>query len=219
MKNQNKYFQKVNTRSRKAMVEFLENHFRYDTMNSWNNSTSYANKVKVSSCIPAEYQSKVYEMMEAEGFYDNLNWLLEDFDMQHDYRFQVGFNGRSGGYIVLYEGFKEEKIIFTFENTDSYNGRDYADGYGWMDIAEAKEKGLYKKKIYKTGTWSGRSIDQREDFSEWDMDSLKSRVKLVQELDRLCDDIVAQTISMAKETTVQEESYTVIKTRKVLATA
>ena len=37
---------KVDMRSRKAMTEFLENHFRYSTMNSWNGSTSYANNVK-----------------------------------------------------------------------------------------------------------------------------------------------------------------------------
>ena len=40
------YYTKVDMRSRKAMVNFLENHFRYSTMNSWNNSTSYANNVK-----------------------------------------------------------------------------------------------------------------------------------------------------------------------------
>lgn len=36
----NKFAKKVDTRSRQAMAEFLTNHFRYYTMNSWNGSTS-----------------------------------------------------------------------------------------------------------------------------------------------------------------------------------
>lgn len=40
------YEKKVNTKDRKEMIAFLKNHFRYDTMNSWNRSTSYANNVK-----------------------------------------------------------------------------------------------------------------------------------------------------------------------------
>ena len=41
------YYKDIDLRSRKAMTTFLENHFRYPTMNSWNNSTSYANNMKV----------------------------------------------------------------------------------------------------------------------------------------------------------------------------
>jgi hypothetical protein len=40
------FFQtKVDHRSRSAMVEFLKGHYRYDTMNSWNRSTAYANNI------------------------------------------------------------------------------------------------------------------------------------------------------------------------------
>lgn len=69
------FFQKVG-KSKKAMIDFLSNHFRYHTMNSWNNSTSYANKVKVYSVIPRELQNKVFELMECDGFYDDLNSIL-----------------------------------------------------------------------------------------------------------------------------------------------
>lgn len=41
------FFEKVDLRSRDAMVSFLVNHFRYNTMNSWNRSTSWANNLKV----------------------------------------------------------------------------------------------------------------------------------------------------------------------------
>lgn len=38
--------EKVNV-TRKEMVNYLKNHFRYNTANSWNQSTSYARNVKV----------------------------------------------------------------------------------------------------------------------------------------------------------------------------
>ena len=41
------FYEKVDLRSRKDMVDFLENHFRYFTMNSWNRSTSFANNMKL----------------------------------------------------------------------------------------------------------------------------------------------------------------------------
>jgi hypothetical protein len=37
----------VDRRSRSTMVSFLHGHRRYDTMNSWNRLTSYANIIKI----------------------------------------------------------------------------------------------------------------------------------------------------------------------------
>jgi len=208
------FYQTVDLRSKKAMVNFLTNHFRYDTMSSWNASTSYANNMKVYKAIPSKLQDKVFNLMEAEGFYDSLNWLIQDWDREQNYYYQAGFNGRSGGYLVMYEGSVEYKTIFEFNRLN--NDRDYADGYGWMDIKEAKERGLYKKQIKKIGSYAGRSIDMNEDFEEWDINTLKERVKLVQSFDKLCDDIISQVIFMAENTEVEEEEYTITKTRKVL---
>ncbi len=41
------YYRQVNERCRKALIVFLKQHFRYHTMNSWNQSTSYANCIKL----------------------------------------------------------------------------------------------------------------------------------------------------------------------------
>ena len=40
------FSKKVDLGRRKEMVEFLTSHFRYNAMNSWNNSTSYAHSVE-----------------------------------------------------------------------------------------------------------------------------------------------------------------------------
>jgi len=81
---------------------------KYNTMNSWNLSTSLAYDLKVYNVIPKKYQERVYELMQYDNFYNEINWLMSDFDRENDYKFQAGFNGRSGGYLVLYQGGKNE---------------------------------------------------------------------------------------------------------------
>ena len=41
------YYKQVDKRSRTALIAFLKGHFRYHTMNSGNQSTSYANCIKL----------------------------------------------------------------------------------------------------------------------------------------------------------------------------
>jgi len=41
------YYKQVDKRYRETMGKFLRKHFRYNTMNSWNRSTSYANCIKL----------------------------------------------------------------------------------------------------------------------------------------------------------------------------
>ena len=87
---------------------------RYYTMNNWNKSTAPAYNMKVYNVIPHELQGKVYDMMECEDFYDDINMLLSDFALEHDYNYQAGFNGRSGGYLVLYTGGRKDNKTFTY---------------------------------------------------------------------------------------------------------
>ena len=55
-----------------------------------------------------------------------------------------------------------------------------------------------------------------DDYEEWSLSELRDRVKLVQELDSLADDLVSQAIHMAKAFDVAEEAYYVPLTRHVL---
>ena len=97
------FMKKIDTRSRKAMVDFLTGHFRYYTMGSHNMSTSYAHDMKIYN-LPLTYEEKdrLYELMECQEAYDPIHDLIADFDIAHRHRWQAGFNGRSGGYLVLY---------------------------------------------------------------------------------------------------------------------
>jgi hypothetical protein len=91
------------------MMVFLAGHFRYHTMNSWNNATSYARNVKIDRLdLTPEQKSRAYEIIYAEGAFDEINHLMREFDASHGYEFQMQFNGRSGGYVVLIPGGKRQ---------------------------------------------------------------------------------------------------------------
>ena len=77
---------------------------RYWTMNSWNRSSSLAYNLKIYNVIDRELQDKVHELMNVDEFYEEINELIWCFDTYNNYEWQAGFNGRSGGYLVLYKG-------------------------------------------------------------------------------------------------------------------
>lgn len=86
---------------------------RYYTMNSWNLSKSLAYNLKVYNVIDRKLQSKVYDLLSVDEVYqDYINPLIYEFDRKYNYEWQAGFNGRSGGYLVLYRGGIKEGRIF-----------------------------------------------------------------------------------------------------------
>lgn len=89
-----------------AMREFLANHFRYWTMHSWNGMSSYANDVKLQNLgLTPEQLDRAWEVIDPDTdsslFWDAVQASIDDFYAETGYT--AGFNGRSGGYIVLYE--------------------------------------------------------------------------------------------------------------------
>ena len=217
MRTKKKFYQKVNLKSKENMIKFLENHFRYDTMSSWNLSTSYANNLKLYKVIPDTLLNKAYEIFEQGDVYHLINDLIEEWDIQNNYQYQVGFNGKSGGYLVMYKGGYKTKIIFKkedFKKDNGYNGRVYADRYGWKSYNEAEKAKLINKEIKEVFCWSGKAID--DDFEEWDIYDLRERVKLIQSFDKLCDSIVKEFIYHCENYKIEEEEILIPKKIKVL---
>lgn len=82
-------------------------------MNSWNLSKSLAYNLKIYNVIDPELQNKVYDIMGIDGVYEeHINPLLYAFDRKYNHEWQAGFNGRSGGYLVLYRGGIKDGRIF-----------------------------------------------------------------------------------------------------------
>jgi len=175
----NTFYQPVDLRSRKAMENYLSKHFRYNTMSSWNNSTSYACDLKIHhQYLDNGTVEKLLDAIEASSFYDTINLLCNNFDASHDYLWQTRFNGSSGGYLVLYQGGQKD------------TGRPF----------------VYLR----------RPTDMNRDFSDWDMDQLRERVRLVQEFDQLADAIVEESVRIVSNYEVKDEIHTVKEIRKVL---
>ena len=213
-----KFYQQVDMRSRTAMTEFLINHFRYPTMNSWNLSQSYACNLKIHKLgLNSEITDKLFDMIGTQEFFYGINDLINEFGREHNYRWQAGFNGRSGGYLVLYQG-----------ETKYSDYKSYCPACGQKNFKSIVESGNicgrcksptrvdYIKPPMQINTFPGRGTDDDEDFADWDMYELKERVKLVQEFDSLADSIVQHAIDYARNYVVEEEEILIPKTQKVL---
>lgn len=201
------YYKRVDLRSRAAMVAFLTEHFRYNTMNSWNCSTSYANNVKIYNLgLTSEQMEKLYEMLDVSEFYDELRELTAEFNCEHNYLWQVGFNGRSGGYLVLYQGYGKPSEYKSYcRLCGQKNFRSVTDDGKKCGRCGKDARIDYLEPPLDIGCYPGRATDMNEDFEDWDMYALRERVKIVQDFDRLCDNLLARTVDILNCYDVEEE--------------
>lgn len=211
------FYKDVDTTSKTEMIKFLSEHFRYHLLNSWNRTTSYANNIKISHLnVSKEISDKLFALLSVEEAYDIGRDVLLNFMYDHDGYYQIGSNGRSGGYLVLYTGQKKASDYKSY--CTSCGQRNYK--LATADSCRCGKCGKdtrvnYQKPIYEYSV-SFHDIDQDADFEEWTMEELKDRVKLVQEFDKACDDYIATMIDIAENYEVAEETVYVPQTRSVL---
>lgn len=203
------FYRPVDRRSKAAMTEFLESHFRYDTANGWNRSTSYACNMKLYNLgLPRAMEDKLFDMLEAPEFYEPIDRLRQVFAGAHDYLWQTGFNGRSGGYLVLYQGGCRPSAH-----------RSYCTHCGQRNFTSTSETGTrcgrcgayaridFKQPPLEVFAYPMQGVDSGEDFRDWSLWDLRQRTALVQEFDRLADAIVTAGIEMAEHFEVREEIF------------
>lgn len=213
------FYEPVDLRSRKEMAAFLSGHFRYHTMNSWNRATSYACNLKVDRLgLTFDIVLKLLDMLGTQEFFDMQQELLDEFNAAHDYRWQAAFNGRSGGYLVLYQGeLKASNYLSYCVNCGQRNYRSIQENGNVCGRCGKATRIDYVSPPKQVSTFPGRGTDMDEDFEEWSLSELRERVKLVQDLDRLADNLVSQAIAMANNYDIVAEEYYVPQTRYVLA--
>ena len=141
----------------KQMFSFLKDHFRYPTMNSWNGEYSIANNVKLYKLNLSGKWSVALDFLNSDE-YENINWMIQEWEREHP-GYSVGFNGRSGGYLVLYNADNYCDIL-----PDCITSSD--------DYEQYKEWCTY----YNTTVKENRYI-------------LVEFTKLVRDFDRLCDEL------------------------------
>lgn len=162
------YYKEVDYNNYEEMFNFLSNHFIYDTMNSWNKLSSIAHNVKIWN-LPVD-STKALAALEEDNYFQ-INTVIKDWEDDHP-GYEVGFNGRSGGYLVLTSS---ESNAHVFEG--HYNSPCHFDDY--QEWKEAVEEDYGSLDAYK--------------------EELLFQVKLVQEFDKLCDDLVEVLKDMIKE--------------------
>lgn len=151
----------------KQMFNFLKNHFEYYIMNSWNIAKSIANNVKLYNLNLSGDWGVAYDLL-AAGEYDTINWMVCDWEREHP-GYEVAFNGRSGGYLVL------------CNKNDRYNILPDAI-YESEDYDEYKR---YCRELY------GSVRANRSELVEY--------VRLVQDFDRLCDELRAYCDDLSRQ--------------------
>lgn len=127
--------------TRADMIAYLKNHFRYNTMNSWNGSTSYANCIKITHLngLSKEDMDACFDMLEVDEAFDDMRIMTDDFERNHDHMWGMGTNGRSSGYMVLYRGGvddKGRKCIYPGKGVDMHEDFDEWDDDMLLDRVE-----------------------------------------------------------------------------------
>ena len=214
------YNKQIDKRYKDTMVKYLRQHFRYNTMNSWNKSTSYANNIKLHHVDkPKDIDDDTFwEMIGITEWQEKLSDLLEDFGKKHNWQWQAGINGRSGGYVVLYRGgIKPSGYESYCSHCGQKNYQKVPDGQiGICGRCDAKARVNFKQTHRQVFTWPGKDTDMYEDFDNWSLSDIRERVELVQDFDKLCDSIVAEFIDTCRNYRITEEEILVPKTIKVL---
>lgn len=131
----------VDISSVKSMWEFLHNHFTYPTMNSWNGQRSIANNVKLYNLkLEGDWTVALrflYDESDSGALQLAIDDQLREFEINNP-GYRVGFNGRSGGYLVLYNKDNFQSVLPEILDYDSYE-----------DFKEDNERYGYNLGIYK----------------------------------------------------------------------
>ena len=99
------YTTHVDISSPKSMWNFLHDHYHYHTMSSWNGMKSIAHNVKLYNLKLDGDWTVALQFLHDEMDTGCLQMFIDDeireFSRENP-GYVVGFNGRSGGYLVLY---------------------------------------------------------------------------------------------------------------------
>lgn len=174
-------------------------------MNSWNNATAPAYNLKIYNVIDNNLQDSVYDLMQADDFYDEINYMISDFDRDNDYTWQAGFTGRSNGYLVLYRGGKRPSDYKSYCTNCYQRNFKTVEETGNNTCGRCGESKRVNQVFYDTYTNPGQSIED----NEVPADVLKAFRKLA-------INIVKHVEYLAKNFSIEEEEYQVTETRKVL---
>ena len=164
-------FQKagVDICSAKSMFNFINEHYQYYTLNSWNNLKSIANNVKLYNLkLDGDWGtacSYLFDEYDIGSLQEEISDMIRDWEDEHP-GYGLGFNGRSGGYLVIYNHDKKNGTV---------NFRSILPE--WLTGFDTYEEW----KDYILGYYAYSVKDMIPELREY--------TKLIRDFDKLCDDL------------------------------
>lgn len=117
------YKKNIDIASVKSMWMFLHEHFTYYTMSSWNRHKSIANNVKLYNLdLDGDWTVVMRYLFDEEdcgGLQLAIDEEIRAFEESNP-AFKISFNGRSNGYLVLYNAENNLSILPECLDYDSY---------------------------------------------------------------------------------------------------
>jgi len=207
---------KINNHSKEAVANFLLSHFRYDTMNGLIRSTSYANCVKINRLgLSGTTQEKARVIISVGDYWNELSWVIREFEQDMGADYTIGTNGRSAGYLVLYESeYYDPGYKSTCKSCGKLSPYPVSDANCQCGVCNGPRANL--KAPLRWTRLKSSSIDHAmslQDYLEMPLHELKERAALVQAFDRACDRMRDAFIEMANDYMVIE--HTVMVPQKV----
>jgi hypothetical protein len=77
-----------------------------------------------------------YDVLDVDGWVEasGLRGLIRAFDEAHSHAYQIGFNGRSSGYLVLYQGGRKDSGLQSYPGRSLDMGEDFDDRREWDGV-------------------------------------------------------------------------------------
>ena len=166
-----KLFQKagVDICNPKSMFEFINNHFTYYTLNSWNGLQSIANNMKLYNLgLEGDWTTVLdylYDEEDIGGIGFQIRDLVDEWEANHP-GYSLGWNGRSGGYLVIY-------------NHDRRNGTVNFRNILPEDLTGFDNYEEFKETIKDYYGWNVKDM----------VPELREYTQLIRDFDKLCEDL------------------------------
>ena len=173
------YTKGVDITKDKSMFNFIAEHPTYYTMNSWNGTRSIAHNVKLYNLdLDGDWTVALAHL--ESGEYDTIRFMMiQDWEREHP-GYQVCFNGRSGGYLVLCNRAGSRSVLpdtLDYETYEDYKA-DMRDFYGSVKA---------------------------------NRDELVEFVRLIQDFDKLCDELRDYVNELSKLSYELEEMQKIVE--------
>ncbi|MBV7542147.1 hypothetical protein [Acidovorax sp. sic0104] len=207
-------------KSKDQMADFLVQHARYQTMGR-SGAGSYSNCCKVHSLgLRGAQLNKAREVVQLDNLAELIGAPINRFREETGGQYTVGFNGRSGGHMVLYSGeYYDSEYKSYCKQCHQRNYQAVPEGKSAPCAVCSHPRTNYKvpprfHRVHSSGIDAGMS---REDFLELDEASLKVKFDLVQRFDQVCDQVRSEFITLLDDFIVIEEQVMVPQMVKRLA--